>query len=759
MKNFVLAGLLGCGAALFFAPTGARCAPLPPSFSAALSETGARFITALASDGEGSVFVGTADEGILTYSRFDNRETWRHPRDNGDGGRSLANNYVCAFAVDHRNRTWAGNVKEGVSVSPGYRQGFRVNYGKLNGPLGSHVGAVAVSPLSGDVWMGTEAGVSIYNDSTHAWSYITRAEGLPSDQICAIAFERSGRVWLGTESDGLAWADASDNFKTWHHLDGPLTVPEKSQGAGLPSAQISALTVMHDGTVCIGTPNGLAWSRDAGQSWTWARGQNWQERKNDLYRFVENGAPAREKSESDEADNGIDLGSEDYVSCLSEDIFGRLWVSHRKTGLEVRDQTLRKIVRSDRSMDYVKTILPLDSNVLIGTFGRGLIVQPMTADAATPLTRVKDEIWLTPALNAAPAPWPAAANNPTTKQLQELLPDAGAKATPLQAGDAIALSDDWQTQGDWFGRYGRGVGVLCATQTIADDTIGQPDYHIDGENGPHQNREDGMRRYVARERWDDPRVLYNPMLGYRRQAEWNDHGEAYPQTQQGPDLWVKIEVPDGVYRLSFYFFNNDWDDGFNAERDYQLELKNQGDNVEDAYNAPTIARGRVHDFSGGVYKRFLIQGAHTYWMRIVRNGSFNTILSGVFIDKVSQPGPIDYLPLLATGNIDILPPSFAPADFDEDVPAKAKPLWQAAVDLTQSADASLQVGALTREGVLTQQKHRLLALRALMNRQLAPMRTAQWRWKLPLWTEEDRFFTARRYEEAYEAHLALNAQN
>jgi len=749
MKTLTRLGLLLYGAALLFSQNKAQSAPLPPSFSWDNGKQG-QFITALASDGEGSVFVGTEDQGIWAFSRFDKTERWRHLWDQGNGLRSLAENNIYSFAVDHQGRIWAGGGKEGVSVSPGWRQDLWLNYGRLNGPLGGHVPAIAVSPLSGDVWMGTDAGLSIYSNQTHEWSYIQRIQGLPSEHISALGFEKSGRVWVGTDCDGLAWASPQDNFKVWHHIDGPLTVPERAQGGGLPSAQISALVVMHDGRICIGTPNGLAWSRDEGQSWTWARGQDWHERNKSLYRHTDETAPPIDAP----APSGIDLGGEDYVTCLSEDVFGRLWVGHRRTGLEVRDETLRRIIHRDSSVDYVKAILPLESDVLIGTYGQGLKFSRIIGNSVTPLTRVKDEIWLRPKLNLSPAPWPAQAPNPTTKQLRALLPSQSAPETPLTAGDALTLSDDWQTQGDWFGRYGRGVGKLSAMQTIADDTIGQPDYTIEAQNGPHQTSDDGMRRWVDRERWDDPRVLYNPSLSYRREAEWDDHGETYPMAQEGPDVWIKIAVPEGSYRLSVYFFNKDGHVGPNRWRDYGLELKNHGNDVLEAYCSPTIARARVRDFWGGVYKRFVIQGPHTYWLRVNRNDSFNTIVNGVFIDKLSTYGPFDYLPLVFTGNIDILPPSFVPSD-QEQTPDKAKPLWQAALDVTQSAEAHVS----TRGGVLSAEKNRLFALRALMNRKLAPMRTSAWRWKLPLWTEEDRFFTHARYLEAWKAHLALNGKS
>lgn len=106
---------------------------------------------------------------------------------------------------------------------------------------------------------------------------------------------------------------------------------------------------------------------------------------------------------------------------------------------------------------------------------------------------------------------------------------------------------------------------------------------------------------------------------------------------EGPNVWASVKVPSGVHRLSFYFFNKDGHHGSNRLRDYLLELKPPCQTVEEAEKSPALARARVRDFWGGVYKQFIVTGPGQFWLKVGRNNSFNTILYGVFADKISGP--------------------------------------------------------------------------------------------------------------------------
>ena len=117
-----------------------------------------------------------------------------------------------ALCCDRRGRIWAAQQRHGVSVFNG--EAWQT-YDVLNGPLGERAFDIACCPLTGDIWIATCAGLVRYLEkplfdeveSEHFigdWEYVTRADGLPSDQVQALAIADDGTLYAGTQCDGLA---------------------------------------------------------------------------------------------------------------------------------------------------------------------------------------------------------------------------------------------------------------------------------------------------------------------------------------------------------------------------------------------------------------------------------------------------------------------------------------------------------------------------------------------------------------------------
>jgi hypothetical protein len=133
----------------------------------------------------------------------------------------------------------------------------------------------------------------------------------------------------------------------------------------------------------------------------------------------------------------------------------------------------------------------------------------------------------------------------------------------------------------------------------------------------------------------DQRVLQNPINGGRREAEWDDHSEAYPVDWDGPHVFVDFALPKGWFLVSAYFFNKDAHDaaGLNSLRDYTLSISPFAGSGDDQRGLSPVASCRVQDFRGGVYKRFLVRGPGSYTMKLAREGSYSTIIPGLFFDQ------------------------------------------------------------------------------------------------------------------------------
>lgn len=496
----------------------------------------------------------------------------------------LGDDNAYAVAGDFQGRVWIGHRNHGVSVWNG--RSWK-NYGPLEGPLGERVFDIAVCPTDGDVWIATNGGLSRYSDAEDKWSYFSRADGMRDDQINAIAFDAAGNIYCGTQESGVAIAHADKDYADWQNVLATAYMPDRPKGAGLPSNLINDILVAHGtsdgagaGFIYATTDNGLAWSGDEGATWQFVRGVDWKENVEGLAKTT---APIVLPLSEDE------LLAQDWSTALTEDRAGQIWVGHRRAGFESRDpHTMRTTyASSDKPLtagdqDYVRALLDVPGIGMLGARygnpsnpGVFAIFPEQNAPARAPQTQ-------TP---VAPFPSPAAPLD--AAQLDALRARLTALQTPLQPGEATFLGDDWATQGDWVGRYGRGHATLAAmeggsreefqrlTQTENHVFQGAPGYAVKAQVGPRNKT--SLAPWVTFANTQIPASLFDPLLGHRRQAEWIDMSNSfvglYPWAYDGPDIWLSVRVPAGLHRASLYFHNKDGQSGTDRFRDFTVEAK------------------------------------------------------------------------------------------------------------------------------------------------------------------------------------------
>lgn len=652
---------------------------LPPSSTP--SRNPLQLVLSLTRDPQGNVWAGTEADGVWRcdpfgrWTRFTTRE-------------GLSEDSGTALVCDLQGRLWVGHRRQGVSVFNG-----RVwkNYNALTGPLGGRVFALAVCPTDGDVWMATDRGLARWSSAADTWTYYTHAQGVPDDQAVALAFGRDGTLYEGTQASGLAVASPQDGYQSWRVTPGPAHTPNAPAGDGLPSPLINALLVSQGGTVYAGTTCGLAGSQDGGRTWRYLRGQDWRAKAQQQA----SGAPSALPPVKQE------LLSEDYVTSLAEDATGSLWVGHRHTGTELFDPRTGRHVSLPRLpfFDFVRAlIVPDGAAPWVADYGVGLFAPgPATVEAGE--------------LPVPPLPSPASA--PDADALTAQTQQVSARMTSATGSEGAFLGDDWATQGDWVGRYGQQYAILYGTESPSDQVYA-PDsrYSLSIEIGPHHTSDyGGVYTYVSRLYTDDPRILYDPARKTRRDSEVNDGSwqfNKYPLTWEGPDLWLTVQTPPGLHRISLYFVNDDGhfvnDDGIgdNRLRDYTLELRSG----TAASPGPVLAHTRVFDFYDGVYKQFLVQGPGPFCFRVGRNNSFVTKLQGVFMDRVTET------------------PAAQTSDTSPTL-AAAQALW-AALDAADEAGAAPDTA------------DRVLAYRAAASAGAPASLLTDWRENLHFWTAQDR---------------------
>ncbi|MHB8995749.1 MAG: tetratricopeptide repeat protein [Armatimonadota bacterium] len=181
------------------------------------------------------------------------------------------------------------------------------------------------------------------------------------------------------------------------------------------------------------------------------------------------------------------------------------------------------------------------------------------------------------------------------------------------------MPDDRNTRGDWTKAYGKERHILCAQNFIVDRTGGAlPKIAYDFST---TSASEPSRLWVSQKRDDDPAALWDPGNQCRKSANRDDCGEQSP-LGQGPDLLLKIEIPKASHVLSLYFVNDH--NYYEPGRAFSLSFTDGAGVLQ--------AMTTVENFGGGVYKRFLVSGPTELNIRIWRNLSLNTLLSGVFLD-------------------------------------------------------------------------------------------------------------------------------
>ena len=615
----------------------------------------APFAIALLRDAGNNIWVGTEDKGVW---RFDSQtQKWRNFTTK-DG---LGDDNAYALATDRLGRIWAGHLRSGVSVYNGVSW---KNYGVGQGLDGERVFALAVSPSDGDVWIAHNAGLTRYSVDKNTWTTYTKSSGLPSAKISCLAFDSLGNIYVGTQADGLAIGRSADNYQSWTTVAGAAQMPDAPLGEGIPSNLINDVLVSDTDVIYAATPSGLAQSVDFGAHWTFVRGRDWKQKLDGLY---------QPRAAHDVEDRSVELLREDYVSNIAEDERGLIWLGYRLKGFEVRRPlTGRTLFSSEEdagegaNFPYVSTLLPLgDGTALIASYGDGLSLTAPTPPFL-PNEAERAEIARRRGWKALPvvegrgvAPFPTVAGVPTADELDAMSREV--EAVPSVAAPAVVpLSDDWQTQGDWLGRYGRDWALLCASTSP-----GNYEWGAGATPVPYDLRIDPREKGNALRYWvhwlqtENPRALeLAPVYAdsrfqlklaekeqWRRQSEVDDNGESYPLTKEGPDIYASLQIPDGQWVLGFYNHNKDGHDGYNRARDYAISLRLRPDDVEFGEVSgfdkwPEVARNRQRDFWGGVYQKYLVSGPCNLVVRYAKNNSFNTILAGIFLDPLeTQPKP------------------------------------------------------------------------------------------------------------------------
>ncbi len=144
-----------------------------------------------------SLWIATLSGGAVTYTAG----TWYTYNQSNSG---LPSNRVQLVINNHfNNKVYFGTFGLGLAEKNG--ASWTV-YNTNNSPLsGDFIRALAIRPDNGDLWIGTNYGISVLDTSGNWYNYIPGDSGLIwGDFYSAFAFDSLGNVWVATYGGGIA---------------------------------------------------------------------------------------------------------------------------------------------------------------------------------------------------------------------------------------------------------------------------------------------------------------------------------------------------------------------------------------------------------------------------------------------------------------------------------------------------------------------------------------------------------------------------
>lgn len=146
-----------------------------------------RHVRSIAKDNNDHFWFGTSGGGVCQYL---GKQFTTFDEQSGLGG-----NFIYAITRDHAGNLWVGNSSRGVSVIT--QEGIK-QFDGSNGFINSKVKALSTDKL-GTVWIGTDGdGVFVYENGI-----FSPVKGLERTYIRAINVKRNGSVFIATAGNGI----------------------------------------------------------------------------------------------------------------------------------------------------------------------------------------------------------------------------------------------------------------------------------------------------------------------------------------------------------------------------------------------------------------------------------------------------------------------------------------------------------------------------------------------------------------------------
>jgi len=152
-------------------------------------------VTSMVEDKKGRIWIYTDQEGIYVLDHTSGVVS------QVKGSEKVFNNY-CDMRMDSRGLLWLGTTREGVFIIDPVKDTFRQIARLKKGDRGN--AKQLVEDAEGNIWVGSQTGLSIINYETGKVRFLDTKNGLPSNQVRGLFKDNKNQIWTSTLGTGIS---------------------------------------------------------------------------------------------------------------------------------------------------------------------------------------------------------------------------------------------------------------------------------------------------------------------------------------------------------------------------------------------------------------------------------------------------------------------------------------------------------------------------------------------------------------------------